>query len=301
LTISSCTCGKMALKRWEGLVPSTGGVEVDAIVVGRPDGRTSPDMPVFVMVHPFGKMGGCRDLMIGNAVRMALRWGAVSVVFDLRGVGSSTGWATFTQHAEVDDVRSVVKWIRRHGGPSPPSDDEPVDTAALGVFQSLRCKRDEAGLPTVCLFGSSAGGPTAGSAMDEPGVICGVFTGYVFGWWASWLFGGHYSAIKATPLPKLFIQGTSDGFTSCDQLRAVAKECAGPAELCFVDGVGHFELEGPEWDERVADVSAEYVLGITGGKVLDEEEEYVDSGERACGEDGEDMSDDVDDSEALSE
>jgi hypothetical protein len=44
-----------------------------------------------------------------------------------------------------------------------------------------------------------------------------VALGYVFGWWASILFSGHYRAVLDSAKPKLFIQAR----------RAAAREAAG--------------------------------------------------------------------------
>ena len=48
-----------------------------------------------------------------------------------------------------------------------------------------------------------------------------VALGYVFGWCASILFGGHHRAVLDSTKPKLFIQGDRDEFTSASQLRGV--------------------------------------------------------------------------------
>ena len=59
-------------------------------------------------VHPYAKMGGCEDLLHGIAVNLA-KAGISSVTFNTRGVGSSTGRATFTAKKEVEDVLAVVR------------------------------------------------------------------------------------------------------------------------------------------------------------------------------------------------
>jgi len=246
---------------WAGMVPSVAaGVELEAIVVGPPAGKGAPGLPIFVGVHPYGKMGGSMDLMLGPAVRLAAQ-GITTVVMNLRGVGRSSGWCSLTQINEIDDVRGVCRWLRAGAAAG--------GGGAMAEFDGTVCLRDDDGKPKLAMFGSSAGSCVAGSAMDEAGVVAGVFTGYTFGWWASILFGGHFEAIKSSELPKCFIQGSDDGFTSAEQLRDVSAKAAGLSELVFVDGVGHFELESPEWDDRVADIAAEFVARALGAGLDD--------------------------------
>ena len=59
------------------------------------------------------------------------------------------------------------------------------------------------------------------TAVTPPHLCSYVALGYVFGWCASILFGGHYRAVLDSTKPKLFIQGDKDEFTSASQLREV--------------------------------------------------------------------------------
>ena len=45
--------------------------------------------------------------------------------------------------------------------------------------------------------------------------------GYVFGWAASILFGGHYKAVLTSKKPKFFIQGDRDEFTGVGTLEVL--------------------------------------------------------------------------------
>lgn len=278
---------------WAGMVPSAeDGVELDSLVIGPPVGHGDAAQPIFVLAHPYGKMGGSRDLMIGTAVRLAQR-GGTSIVFDMRGVGRSTGWSTLTQVSEVQDARGICRWVRVNGSDaSLAGEGDVVDAGASAALDGIVCRRDAEGRPLLAMLGSSAGSCVVGSAMDEPGVVAGIFSGYVFGWWASILFGSHFAAVKAAPQPKCFVQGSEDGFTTPDQLRQVGYECTGTAELVFVDGVGHFELESPDWNDRVADVAIDFVSRSLDGKAAD--------GEGSSGGDegdSDDEGDDVDEDE----
>ena len=103
------------------------------------------------------------------------------------------------------------------------------------------------------------GAPIAGSALDSsPSIIAYIGIGYTFGWWASVLFGCHYKAIIESLKPKLFIMGNNDGFTSLKQLDDVVKRSKGEASRIIVPDVGHFELEGPHYDEYLGEKIVEF-------------------------------------------
>ena len=53
-------------------------------------------------------------------------------------------------------------------------------------------------------------------------------------------------------MPKLFIMGDRDGFTSVSQLKARATACMGKASILIIPGVGHFELETAEFDNDLS-------------------------------------------------
>jgi hypothetical protein len=63
------------------------------------------------------------------------------------------------------------------------------------------------------------------TALTPPSFPSYVALGYVFGWCASILFGGHYRAVLDSTKPKLFIQGDRDEFTSASQLTGVRNCC----------------------------------------------------------------------------
>lgn len=105
------------------------------------------------------------------------------------------------------------------------------------------------------MFRTPAGAPIAGSAAA--GVKCVrayVGIGYVFGWLASWVFGRHFPAVLDTDVPKLFVMGDRDAFTPVRQLRRNAEKARGSADVHLFEGVGHFELEGEQYDAAVVNV-----------------------------------------------
>ena len=105
----------------------------------------------------------------------------------------------------------------------------------------------------VLLFGSSAGSPQAGSALDKCAHVVGVAcVGYTWGLLTSIAFGRHYSSFVNSEKPKLLITGDRDEFTSVSQLQHyVAKARPGTVESIVVEGAGHFELEMPSADGLV--------------------------------------------------
>ncbi|XP_065854984.1 uncharacterized protein [Euphorbia lathyris] len=186
-----------------------------------------------VLVHPYSKLGGCQGLMQGIALRLSLK-GFISITFDMRGVGRSTGRSTLTGYQEIEDVVSVCKW----------------------VSQNLSVKN-------ILLVGSSAGATTAGSAVDKVEEVKGFASiGYPFGLAASIIFGRHHKAILKSPKPKLFILGTEDEFTSIQQLERKLMSAAGRVQAHFVVGVGHFQMEGPAYDARMADLISSFIPSL---------------------------------------
>ena len=107
------------------------------------------------------------------------------------------------------------------------------------------------------------GAPIAGSAVDKAlGVVAYVALGYPFGRLASILFGRHNKAILESTKPKLFVMGTNDGFTSVKQLESKLKSAAGRVEMHLVPNVGHFQMEGPAYDEMMASLIADFASTV---------------------------------------
>ncbi|CAE6110759.1 unnamed protein product [Arabidopsis arenosa] len=188
---------------------------------------------VIVLVHPFSLLGGCQALLKGIASELASK-GFKAVTFDTRGAGKSTGRATLTGFAEVKDVVAVCRWLCQN----------------VGAHRIL-------------LVGSSAGAPIAGSAVDQVEQVVGyVSLGYPFGLMASILFGRHHKAILSSPKPKLFVMGTQDGFTSVSQLKKKLKSAVGRTETHLIEGVSHFQMEGPEYDSQVTDIICNFISSL---------------------------------------
>ena len=61
---------------------------------------------------------------------------------------------------------------------------------------------------------------------------------------------------------KLFVVGTKDGFTSVKQLQNKLKSAAGRVETHLLGGVGHFQMEGPAYDDQMVDLIATFVQSL---------------------------------------
>lgn len=82
----------------------------------------------------------------------------------------------------------------------------------------------------------------------------------MFGRWASILFGGHYKAVIQADVPKLFIMGDNDGFTSVKQLEARVASCKGATSVLTVPKVGHFELETDQYDSHITELIVKWIV-----------------------------------------
>lgn len=110
---------------------------------------------------------------------------------------------------------------------------------------------------------SLVGAPIAGSAVDQIERVVGyVSLGYPFGMTASILFGRHHKAILQSPKPKLFVMGTRDGFTSVKQLNNKLSSAAGRVETHLIEGVSHFQMEGPAYDAQMVNLILEFIASL---------------------------------------
>lgn len=114
-----------------------------------------------------------------------------------------------------------------------------------------------------CFVFSVTGAPISGSAVDHIEQVVGyVSLGYPFGMTASILFGRHHNAILQSPKPKLFVMGTRDGFTSVKQLNNKLSSAAGRVETHLIEGVSHFQMEGPAYDAQMVNLILEFVASL---------------------------------------
>ncbi|XP_022968228.1 uncharacterized protein LOC111467526 [Cucurbita maxima] len=213
-------------------VETSNGVKLHTRVF-KPTDEEDRENLVVVLVHPYSVLGGCQGLLRGIAGGLAER-GFRAVTFDMRGAGKSSGRPSLTGFAEIKDVTAVCNW----------------------VCENLSVNR-------ILLVGSSAGAPIAGSSVDLIEQVVGYLSlGYPFGLTASILFGRHHKAILQSPKPKLFVMGTRDGFTSVKQLQNKLKSAAGRNETHLIEGVSHFEMEGPAYDAQMVNLILSFISSL---------------------------------------
>ncbi|KAG6588170.1 hypothetical protein SDJN03_16735, partial [Cucurbita argyrosperma subsp. sororia] len=213
-------------------VETSDGVKLHTRIF-KPTDEEDRENLVVVLVHPYSVLGGCQGLLRGIAGGLAER-GFRAVTFDMRGAGKSSGRPSLTGFAEIKDVTAVCNW----------------------VCENLSVNR-------ILLVGSSAGAPIAGSSVDLIEQVVGyVSLGYPFGLTASILFGRHHKAILQSPKPKLFVMGTRDGLTSVKQLQNKLKSAAGRNETHLIEGVSHFEMEGPAYDAQMVNLILSFISSL---------------------------------------
>ncbi|CAM9341293.1 unnamed protein product, partial [Ectocarpus fasciculatus] len=213
------------------VVLSTGGIHLAAKLWAPKSADIVPRAePLLLFVHQYAMMGGCAQLMEGMARRAAGK-GYTSVTFDLRGAGKSSGSCSFTNLAELEDVKAVIDHIVRE------------------------MNKD------VVIVGSSGGAALAGATLDySDRVRGGMLIGYTWGWWASFLFGWAFPAIEASNKPKLFIVGDNDQFTSMELYKKKINLLPGPVnEMKLIPGQDHFQIEGSEYDDCVISWLDEFI------------------------------------------
>lgn len=156
--------------------------------------------------------------------QQSLKYGFQALTFDLRGAGDSTGSCSYTNQPEVADVQAAIDFL--------------IAETGRNIF----------------LIGSSGGAPLAGAVLDySPKVVGACLIGYVWGWWASWLFGWAYPALQQSPKPVLFVIGDRDEFTSMqtytDKIAALTNP--GNKQTQVIADKNHFEIEAPCYDKQV--------------------------------------------------
>jgi pimeloyl-ACP methyl ester carboxylesterase len=196
--------------------------------------RTAPALPAALatasrgacalVVHQYSVMGGSQDLMRGIARAFTTQHGVCALTFNLRGVGGSSGRCTLTGHGEADDVADVGAWLQSAGFDRIllvcSSAGAPIGGSALDRVPAFTACVPRA-VPRATRAHSLAGAAAPLTRMRVLRPRCCipvrrlryVALGYVFGFWASILFGGHYRAVLDSTKPKLFVQGSNDEFT----------------------------------------------------------------------------------------
>lgn len=189
---------------------------------------------IIIFVHQYAIMGGNSQLMFGMA-RRVINYGYDAITFDLRGAGKSFGKSSWTNQNELLDLQTVVNYV--------------IETTNKKIF----------------LVGSSGGAPLVGATLDySDRIIGGFLIGYVWGFWASILFGWAYKSIQSSPKPKLFVIGTNDEFTTLSQYESRISQLAGNInERKIIQDKNHFEIEAPVYDQQMVEWIVEFLENIS--------------------------------------
>ncbi|KAI8996737.1 Alpha/Beta hydrolase protein [Gaertneriomyces semiglobifer] len=165
-----------------------------------------------ILAHPYGPLGGNLNNNVVEALfRNFAEKGFMTVRFNFRGVGGSTGHTSLRGKGEQEDVLSVCKYV--------------VDRPSLAPKKILLCGYS---------YGSIATSAVASKIPELAGII---FISYPSGvLWFLTMFNGNacVQSLRAISpqIPKLFLHGGRDNFTSkvaftklVDSLPTVNRTC----------------------------------------------------------------------------
>lgn len=186
-------------------------------IISRP--ATSPTEWCAVLTHPHPKMGGDKENNVVLALQRSLNSiGITTVRFDFRGVGQSQGWCTWRGIEERKDVEAVLKFTK--------SEVAGISKVALIAYS----------------FGAAVGWSVSEMLARDGLIHACVAVGYPKGFWASFLFSQHYALVDPkAAIPKLFVIGDRDEFSSADGLRTfVEQNVSDPKQVVVVPGADHF-------------------------------------------------------------
>lgn len=163
-----------------------------------------------VLLHPHPKLGGdMRNNVVITVARALAASGYTALTLNTRGVGKSTGRASWKGNAERADVAAAVEFAR---------------TELPGVTRVVVCGYS---------FGAAVG------CSVHEGVDAFVAISYPYGSVARCALGSLYSKADAD-VPKLFLVGGRDQFASASKLQSFVNKLQDPTEFACFDDVDHF-------------------------------------------------------------
>ncbi len=168
----------------------------------------APDAKYAALVcHPHPLYGGTmHNKVVYHAAKALNEAGYPVLRFNFRGTGRSAG--AHDGRAESDDVAAAVDWLAGEYG-------LPVIFAGFSFGAAV-------GLRACCPDRRVAGL----IALGTPIAVDGRLYAYRF--------------LQECSKPKLFVSGTEDEFGPRKELERVVASAAGPKQLVWVEGVGHF-------------------------------------------------------------
>ncbi|KAI9332488.1 Alpha/Beta hydrolase protein [Obelidium mucronatum] len=201
------------------MIPSTDGITLEARI-GTPSSSSTTRKDVCVIVtHPYGSLGGNLHNNVVEAVVRAFGRDFITARFNFRGVGQSSGRGTFGGKGEAEDLLSVWRYVRDRVDLKP--------RFFLLVGYSYGCI------------------PISSSCLEIEGCI-GIAT-ISFPVSVMWLLtmgnsAKYLDSLREFPesLPKLFIIGSKDNFTSIKNFGQMVMTMPERRHVEVVEGVDHF-------------------------------------------------------------
>jgi len=93
------------------LIQLSTGVSLEASLEAPTGSHGAQENKLAVLLHPWSWLGGCMKDPVLHCVALPLLERNYHVLrFNSRGVGSSTGWGSFTGESEGKDLQALVQW-----------------------------------------------------------------------------------------------------------------------------------------------------------------------------------------------
>jgi alpha/beta superfamily hydrolase len=173
-----------------------------------------------IITHPHPKLGGDLDNNVVSAIQLALQVEIptlTTIRFNTRGVGESLGSSTWQGVDERQDLKDVIDF----------------------ALQEL------SGVKKIVLiaysFGAAVGLSISKQLCEENKLHAIIAIGYPKGFWARFIFHSHYGLTNPhSDIPKLFILGDADNFTSVKTLQTLVDQVQEPKSIEILPGLNHF-------------------------------------------------------------
>ncbi|KAJ3024766.1 UNVERIFIED_CONTAM: hypothetical protein HDU68_007801 [Siphonaria sp. JEL0065] len=201
------------------MIPSTDNVTLEARI-GTPFTSTTTRKDVCIIVtHPYGSLGGNLQNNVVESVVRAFGRDYITARFNFRGVGQSTGRGTYGGKGETEDLLSVWRYVRDRVDLKPrffilvgySYGCIPVSASCLGVEGCI-------GVATISFPASVMWFLTAGNSSK------------------------YLDSLRMFPdtLPKLFIIGSKDNFTSVKNFSQLTNSMPEKKTVEIIEGIDHF-------------------------------------------------------------
>ncbi|KAI9208842.1 Alpha/Beta hydrolase protein [Polychytrium aggregatum] len=205
---------RLALREEIAFIPSSSKVSLETKIFHGSKNRDT----CILLAHPYGPLGGNMD---NNVIRALFEnfatQGYMTVRFNFRGVGKSSGRTTARGMGEIEDVLSIYKYVR--------------DQVNLAPRRFVVCGYS---------YGSVAASAAASEIKELAGIISISYPSSVL--WALTFFNSKKftDAFASTSVPKLFLMGNKDNFTGISSHTSFIDGFPEPKESIVMSDVDHF-------------------------------------------------------------